>query len=208
MEYWITEDSVIYCDGDASVDVPNHEMVAMIHAAQLVIDEAESSSSESIGLLFDGLNEHGLEAIDGTLAQYFNDRTDDLFKCGLISQQQYDDWFEWIVSDLGIGRDLLTVATGCSRGTPNDVDARKFAIAQWNWIWFAKDYATCRQIDQKTSERLYDALFEIYEGRSDADIRQTELVIETLFPSKTAFIKARRLEFYELVKEELISRGI
>jgi len=125
-EYWIDNHGhVTYCDGDAGVDVANHEMVARQHAFGLVYAALSAANPDDpvydeFLSVFDLIasNEYGLDCIE--------------LRCRLADVNPSQD----LSCD-----DLLALWTGLPelvvqfalQSEPNTEDVRLYAMQHWGW---------------------------------------------------------------------------
>lgn len=126
-EYWIDEGgNVTYCDGDAGVDVANHEGVARQHAASKVADALQSLDAS--------------DPLAGTIMRVFEDHLDHdgvldciSLRCALVDLDAFagDETVTEAITRL-TGLPELEVRFALQT-EPHDEDVRLYAMRVWGW---------------------------------------------------------------------------
>lgn len=126
-EYWLTGNDVIFADGDAGVDVPNHEMVIVAHAMNEVIGILEQNPKFAMAAhIMEQWVEDGI--VDVTAAR--EDLliwADSANKEGILTDDEVDDIEDTIVQQTEVDRQLLSVAFGSFD------DAREYGLHNLGW---------------------------------------------------------------------------
>lgn len=127
MEFWIDDTGyVTYCDGDAGIDVPNHEAVVRRHAAGLLQSGLEALPGDDpltrdvLGVLTANLDAEGI--LDCVA-----------LRCGLsdLDSLPYDETTSEVLARLtGVPELVVQLAL---QSEPNDVDPRDYAMEHWGW---------------------------------------------------------------------------
>lgn len=168
-EYWITPDQIIYCDGDAGHEVPDHNMAVVAYA----VSEIDRIVSETPALQFmNGFWDFDEDSYPDRIAIVDNllQSCDEWFSNGTIDRGVYDDIYQFMV-DNGVDRRLIDVVGG-------SVDFKLLAIREWGWIRLdSSRHIELWSLNKTTCERLYDGLVEIEEDHLE-DIDNHPFVIE------------------------------
>jgi hypothetical protein len=126
-EYWLTDSGVIYADGDAGFDVPNHEMVVVAYAMGEVVDVLEQSEKfYEVAHIMSSHMEEGVVDVIGARTDLLN-WADMANKEGILTNDEVDDIEATIIKQAGIDPKLLSVAFGSVD------DAREYGLFNLGW---------------------------------------------------------------------------
>ena len=208
MEYWITDHGrTIYCDGDAGIDVPTHEMVVEEHAWHKLCDLIESNCQhEGAKQLFSSVAAQFEDAPVYEARFALNNEADAMHRAGQLTDDEVDSWSTLVMENTeGVTAELVHAAT---QNMAQGIDLREYAVENWDWIWFASNNATIHRLTGEACGRLLEGLHEIYPEKSESEIADIEIFLETMVPSSRCRVKASLLEFHEVIKDEyMIRRG-
>lgn len=134
-EYWIDNyGHVTYCDGDAGVDVANHEMVARQHAFGLVhaaLEAANRNKGDYPSLEDDPVYVDFLSVFDSIASnEYGLDCTD--LRCKLCDVNPSQDLSSVDLIVIWTGLPELVVQFAL-QSEPNTEDVRLYAMQHWGW---------------------------------------------------------------------------
>lgn len=163
MEYWITPNEVIYCDGDSDISTPNHEMVVYSHVTGLVIDALSHSDhpvATSIHDMLVALSEDSI--IDSVMFRCtVNDSIDYWYNAGHITDKDADDIWSFVrklcrPEDRRNRIDILfQILLDHYEG-----DVRHYAIHTWDWIRVQRNQFQVKNLNRKTVERINDFMLD------------------------------------------------
>ena len=159
MEYWIDENgSAIYCDGDAGVDVPNHEMIVKSRCISLAVHQLTESNDTLVARLL-GCIEHLTEddCIDTVAIREAILCEADVIAQEIDDEDLYDDPFEWMRKRCGISNRW---EWQCAWG--DHIDERSHAKKYWGWIRVAHTHIEMADTKRSTIRRLKDGLYEAF----------------------------------------------
>ena len=186
-EYWIDDGgTVIFCDGDTGVDVPNHEMVVVQQAWVLftaAIDACENKAAMllvSTAMRLSGADDEGELPDVIAFRTALNDESDKMGQAGQLTEDQTDDVFSWLNSLIDIEEWVFAAATN---GMDCNFDLRAWATAKWAWIRVAGNNVVIPTITKEVCNRLADGLAEICETEGLKDFEEYAWNIEAVKPS-------------------------
>ena len=157
-EYWITPDDVIFCDGDAGVDVPNHAMVVVLQCAVNFADrlrEVETSklADNIAGVIEQVIGEY--QVVDCVMLRTeINDSIDRWVEEGLLTLDQSDDIYAFIRGLLGIKKGSLEDQEIDAALGQHD-DPREIGV-RWGWVRVAGANFYCRDLSPATCRLMAD----------------------------------------------------
>lgn len=161
MEYWITKQGdVIYCDGDAGIDVPNHEMIVKAECLEIAIASLEMANDWRINHLIDAIRPLVEEGCIDTpmLRQAIFVTADSLNREGALSDDEVDDFLEWMRKRAGISEGWEWKCAWT-----DSIDERKHAIDNWKWIRVAHRSVQLPNLRPATLRRLEEGLEEAFD---------------------------------------------
>lgn len=165
MEYWIDQyGDYTFCDGDAGIDIPNHEMVVVQECFTKLIDIWASHDDTLLECLVELAqpfieSEHGFT--DTCLFRTsINDSIDNWLAENIITQAESDDIYGTILDRLQMRYtiaellsmnydEVLHIAIGHFDGDP-----RQFAVDNWNWIRVIHKNFDVKAITPDTCRRM------------------------------------------------------
>ncbi len=165
-EYWIIDGDVTYCDGDAGVDVPNHEAVVIAHIFSLITDALEAVGEHSIADIF---HRHITdEAVIDLIAfrEDLNNSLDWWVREGIVTDEAAQDIDSYIaarVAGAGIDRDMYNAAMKSGNMSSDRDHARDYGITGLKWIKVAGNNITLWDLDHTTVKNLERGLDRICE---------------------------------------------
>lgn len=180
MEYWMQGTDLIYCDSNAGVDVPNHEMIVY---SQVVSDIAQLLSIHKdpflagLGEVMESLIEEceGYFADDAMLSETLNNFVD---SWDSDNDTCHDNFWDDIRSGSPTLEKLVSILDMQSGYTGNS-DIRVVGVAYYDWIRI-KCYSRevnfdIRELDSEHYERILDFLqsdefYEFKQGKSNVNI--------------------------------------
>lgn len=203
-EYWIDETGdVTYCDGDAGVDVPNHEAVAVAHAAHLVADQI-ASKADGVGYAIIGIIDDHMEDVIDCIALRSDicNAVDEWLQNGDITEEEADDIYGMMVDRYGVDRDLLSIITRNDRNDP-----RAYAVEKWDWIRVINDNFDVRTLDDEHLGRIRDFIDEEMEHKPKTVNIEVARHEESRVPRFLMGIPTHYLRSTMLIRKHLRSEG-
>lgn len=162
-EYWITPDAVIYCDGDAGADVPNHDMVVQAHLFGQFADRV--ANIPALRWLYLGEDTVALADDYSYFRQQIDSWTDDAVSAGLLTAEQSHDVFSYIQSLVGFTDEEMSVLTGCG-----DVCPRGWATKHLGWIRVRSTACEMFTITASKLKLLADGLYDAHDSLCESAI--------------------------------------
>jgi len=121
MEFWIQGTELVYCDGDAGCDVPNHEAVVRAHILRDIQDVLRCLDDEKAAGIADLMERYIDEEIIDVIA----------VKCDLNDCLDFE-WMDFIVQNTSYSRDVISSAFHNDfQGT---LDLRLWACENLGWV--------------------------------------------------------------------------
>ena len=161
-DHWITDSGeCIFCDGDAGIDVPCHQMIVQQTALSKMLDvlEEQVDSDPLCRIVVNAATDSygDVDVIDPCgFRTLINDETDAAYSAGEISEECYDDWSGVIQRKyFKDDSDLVDVAFYAESVVH---DTREWAVLKWDWIWLSFDSIAIRRANSETLKRLVDGL--------------------------------------------------
>ena len=175
-EYWCDDaGEVMFCDGDAEVNAPNHNQIVQITAAahveqSLLRHRLAGTSTAFMRAVEAAIDAVGVDpGVGGGLwdrdlfVEVLNTRLDEAHRAGLVSDAVVDDPYEHlreVLSSDDEDPDLVKMLT-YDPSNSSSFDPRDFAIDRWNWIRIADCVSQLRRLTPGTLKRLANAYWEI-----------------------------------------------
>lgn len=173
MEFWITPDGVIYCDGDAGVDVPNHEAVVRQQCLSNLIDAMETSGNSQIVSLASEVQMALEDVVDlPMLREQLNLWVDNAYSEGQIDEKAADDIYDFIRARVDMPYWEFETALGMN----DHIDERNNAIKLWGWHRVQHNNLTVAKLTRKLLSELADGLHECF----GEDVYSMKFNIETV----------------------------
>lgn len=163
-EYWITDSGIVYCDGDAGIDVPNHTCVVVSECCRMLCDAMEYSDEPAVNELASHirqvLDDCDCYIVDqGVLSETITNEADELQRRGLLSDEDVDDIFDFIGKNVELEQWIVDIGLGSG-----SYDERAFAIEKWGWMRLVctrQDVTV--QMHQLTPDNLKRAYSDMYQ---------------------------------------------
>lgn len=167
-EYWIFQDGTHeWCDGDAGVDVPNHEMVVRLHMAYEF-----NAAVEHDDLLRRFTIEEDRLGDPSAVRELFCDTADALQKEGRLTDEQTDDVYAFLRAATGMSEQRMAVMVDS-----NDSDARLFAVQHLGGYRVVGRHVETWQLSKSKLRTIGYAMAELLDV-ADEDMWRTEIVVE------------------------------
>lgn len=168
-EYWITaEGDAIFADGDAGVDVPNHEAVVIQYSLQEVMDNMESSDDPIIQTFVSEMSMYSEDEIIDRIAirEALNNSIDSIIQeHPELEDSLYNKGPEsYIVEKTGLDEELVEIAFGGGK------DERAYAMEKWGWIRLAGNALELWKVTPSSMGAMARGLWEAH----DEDAMRTE----------------------------------
>jgi hypothetical protein len=148
MEFWIQDTELVYCDGDAGVDVPNHETVVRVHVLQDIIGELESSEDSQCLEILSIMESHLHDGVPDIIAM----------KCDLNDCLEFD-WSEVIADNVDYSEELLRSVF--SNDFSGELDLRLWACEHLEWVRVVGNNVESWGFNRRQMKRAAWALGEI-----------------------------------------------
>lgn len=158
-EFWLTPDGAIYCDGDAGVDVPNHEAVVRQRCLCEALGAMEQSDNEAVQAISHKLSLLAEDdIIDGPMvSETLNNFIDDLNRDGVLSNEEVDDIYSFIREHVDVEEWILDVAFGT-----DSYDVRAYAIDRWGWHRVVDRIIQTNSVTPSSLKDIADGLYDAY----------------------------------------------
>ena len=151
MEFWIQDTELVYCDGDAGVDVPNHETVVRVHILHDIISTLESSENSQCLEIISIMESHLCDGVPDIIAM----------RCQLNDFLEFD-WSEVIADNVEYSEDLLRSVF--SNDFSGELDLRLWACENLGWIRVVGNNVESWGFNRRQMKRAAWALGEIEES--------------------------------------------
>lgn len=159
-EYWITRDDTIYCDGDASVDTPNHEAVVRKHCFDIVHAAMQESNNAAVNRVASGLNclleDNVLDA--PMLRMIINDTADELVYDKLAMEEEVDDIYSFIFKHIHLEHEWMFDAM-CDRDIG---DLRVYGVEKLGWHRIQGDSIQTANVSSRNLREITEGLYSVF----------------------------------------------
>ncbi|GIW89675.1 MAG: hypothetical protein KatS3mg109_0107 [Pirellulaceae bacterium] len=156
-EFWYADGQLIFCDGDAGVDVPNHECVVISHALATLAGYLNGTKLQRLADVIDS-HMQDCEAIADHIQIYESvlAEAENMYREGELTDDEVDDLE-------ATAYDLVDLPPGLwSLAFSQGVDERSYAQKEWGWIRILGTNVQAWERSPSVCGDIADALYEAY----------------------------------------------
>jgi hypothetical protein len=164
-EHWILPDGeIIFCDGEASVETPNHDHVVVTRLQETLV-----TSLAETDVLFVRSLAAELQDVVGDIPYFreamFNwwDANWENFPGVTAADADIDFYLQKISKMPAAEYDIA-----CTGKCPTKELPREYAVANWDWVRQQSTALELKTPNRKTLKRVSDALWEIYQDQVES----------------------------------------
>jgi hypothetical protein len=164
-EHWILPDGeIIFCDGEASVETPNHDHVVVTRLQEQLVLAWQTAASPCVRALADEVSvwEGDTAAFRETMFNWWDENWSQ-FAGAESADDDLDGYLQKFSKMPSAEYDIA-----CTGKCPTKELPREYAVANWDWVRQQNTALELKTPDRKTLKRVADALWEIYDEQVES----------------------------------------